>query len=49
MNFITSHWGTIATVLLGISELLSFVPGVQANGVIQAILNALRSLLGKKA
>jgi len=49
MQFITDHWGVIATMLLGVSELISFIPGIQANSIAQAIINGLRAVLAPKA
>lgn len=38
----------ISSILLGISEALSLIPAVKANGVIQLIMNILKMLVGKK-
>jgi hypothetical protein len=38
--------GVIFGILWGISEALSFIPGVKANGIFQAILNTLSTLSG---
>ena len=38
----------VMAVLGGISEALSLIPSVKANGVFQLISNALKALLGKK-
>ncbi len=37
----------IAGALFAISEALSLIPSVKANGMFQLIFNALKSLLGK--
>ena len=37
----------ILSVLLGVSELLSFIPGVKANGVFQLVYNILSSVKNK--
>jgi hypothetical protein len=34
----------IVTALLAISEALTFIPGVQANGIFQAIFNVLKTV-----
>ena len=38
----------ISSVLLGVSEALSLIPSIKANGIIQLIMNILKMLLGKK-
>jgi len=38
----------VMAVLGGISEALSLIPSIKANGVFQLISNALKALLGKK-
>jgi hypothetical protein len=38
----------ICSVLLGVSEALSLIPWIKANGIIQLIMNILKMLLGKK-
>lgn len=48
VNFIAANKLTILGVLFGISELLSFIPSVKANGVFQLIFNALKSASGKE-
>lgn len=47
MQFLQDNWGLILGVLFGISEALSLIPGIQANGVFQFIFNVLKKLLGK--
>jgi hypothetical protein len=37
----------ICSVLLGVSEALSLIPSVKANGVIQLVINLLKSVAGK--
>jgi hypothetical protein len=38
----------VLAVLGGLSEALSLIPSIKANGVFQLISNALKALLGKK-
>jgi hypothetical protein len=38
----------ILAVLGGVSEALSLIPAVKANGVFQLVANILKTLLGKK-
>lgn len=38
----------VLAVLGGISEALSLIPSIKANGVFQLVSNALKALLGKK-
>ncbi len=38
----------IVAVLGGVSEALSLIPAVKANGVFQLVANFLKALLGKK-
>lgn len=38
----------ILAVLGGVSEALSLIPAVKANGVFQLVVNILKALLGKK-
>lgn len=45
-NWVMSNMTVILGVLFGVSEALSFIPGVAANGVFQAIYNFLK---GKQA
>lgn len=42
MQTVIENWGTIAAALLVVSEALSLIPGVKANGVFQLIVNALK-------
>jgi TctA family transporter len=44
IGWITANWALILGVLFGISEALSLIPGVQANGVFQLIVNILKAL-----
>jgi hypothetical protein len=39
----------IIAVLGGVSEALSLIPAVKANGVFQLVVSALKALLGKKS
>jgi hypothetical protein len=43
----TDTFTIIVLVLFGISEALSLIPQVQANGVFQLIFNVLKKLAGK--
>jgi hypothetical protein len=38
----------VMAVLGGVSEALSLIPAVKANGVFQLVVNILKALLGKK-
>jgi hypothetical protein len=44
MSWIMANWAFIATVLLGISEALALIPGLQANSVLEAIINFFKGL-----
>lgn len=44
MAWILANWGTIATVLLAISEALSLIPSLKSNGIILGIINFLKSV-----
>ncbi len=44
LAWITANWGLIATVLLGISETLSLIPALHSNGLIQGLINFLKSV-----
>lgn len=35
-------WLTIVTILFALSEALSLIPGIKANGIFQAIFNGLK-------
>lgn len=48
MEFIQANWAIIASVLLGISELLALIPAFKSNSILQLILNAVKSLLAPK-
>jgi len=37
----------ISSVLLGISEALSLIPSIKSNGVVQLVINLLKSIAGK--
>ena len=37
----------ISSVLLGISEALSLIPAVKSNGIVQLVINLLKSIAGK--
>lgn len=48
MQFIHDNWAAISTVLLGISEGLSLIPGIKSNGIILALLNFVKSAVAPK-
>jgi hypothetical protein len=35
MNFIRENWALIASILLGVSELLAFIPFIKSNSIAQ--------------
>jgi hypothetical protein len=37
----------ISSVLLGISEALSLIPSIKSNGIVQLVINLLKSIAGK--
>jgi hypothetical protein len=37
----------VSSVLLGISEALSLIPSIKSNGVVQLVINLLKSIAGK--
>jgi len=37
----------ISSVLLGISEALSLIPAIKSNGIVQLVINLLKSISGK--
>lgn len=43
MNTITENWGLIVSALFAVSELLSLIPSVKANGVFQLIFGWLKA------
>jgi hypothetical protein len=47
MEFIIAHKAEILGVLWGLSEALSFIPSVKANGVFQMIFEALKKAKGE--
>ena len=47
LDFLSGNMELILGVLLGVSELLSMIPGVKANGIFQALYNGLKKLAGK--
>jgi hypothetical protein len=47
MEFIIAHKAEILGVLWGLSEALSFIPAVKANGVFQMIFEALKKAKGE--
>lgn len=48
MQFIQENWIAILAVLGSISEGLSLIPSVKANGIFQLLNGLLKSLAGKK-
>lgn len=44
MTWLVANWGLIATVLLGISEALALIPGIQANSILTGLINFLKSI-----
>lgn len=44
MAWIMANWSFVATVLLGISEVLALIPSLQANSVLQSIINFFKGL-----
>jgi hypothetical protein len=49
MEYIQNNWGIIATILLGVSELLALIPAIKSNSILTLIVNTVQGLLGKKA
>ena len=47
MEFIIANKAEILCVLWGLSEALSFIPSVKANGVFQMIFEALKKAKGE--
>jgi hypothetical protein len=37
----------VSSVLLGISEALSLIPSIKSNGIVQLVINLLKSIAGK--
>lgn len=37
----------ISAVLLGVSEALSLIPSIKANGIVQLVIGLLKSIAGK--
>lgn len=48
MSWLVANWALIVSVLLGLSEVLALIPGIQSNSVFQLIANVIKSL-GTKA
>lgn len=44
MAWILANWGLIATILLGISEALALIPGLDSKGIIAGLINFLKGL-----
>lgn len=49
MEFVIAHKSEILIALLAISEVLAYVPKIQANSVFQLIVNTLKALKPKPA
>lgn len=47
MAWIMANATAIFAVALAVSEFLALIPGLQGNGILDAIIKALRSLAGK--
>jgi hypothetical protein len=47
MEFIIAHKAEILGVLWGLSEALSFIPAVKANGVFQMVVGLIKKIAGK--
>jgi len=48
MQFIQENWIAILAILGSVSEGLSLIPSVKANGIFQLLNGLLKSLAGKK-
>lgn len=48
MAWLTANWAFIATILLGISEMLSLIPALKSNGIVQGVINFLKSIGAKE-
>lgn len=42
INFIAGNWAVIASALFALSEVLSLIPSIKANGVFQLILGLIQ-------
>jgi len=49
IQWVLAHSGMIFGILFGVSEALSVIPGVEANGVFQAIFNFLKDKAPKSS
>lgn len=49
LQFLQDHSSAILGSLLAISEGLSLIPGLKSNGIMQAIVNFLKSAVAPKA
>lgn len=45
---IDQNWTILTAALLAISEALSLIPAIKANGIIQAVFNIIRMFVGKR-
>lgn len=48
-QFFVDHKASIVGALLAVSEVLSFIPSIKANGIVQLIIGALLKLKGPVA
>lgn len=46
---ISANWGTIATLLLAVSEALALIPGIKSNGIVMGIINFMKDAFSKPA
>lgn len=42
-----NFWVVLLGVLLGISELLAYIPSIKANSIFQLVINGLKKIAGK--
>lgn len=46
-QWLVNNWAMIASVSLGISEAMSLIPGIGANGIVQFVVMALKWLVAR--
>lgn len=46
MAWLIANWAIIASVLLGLSEVLALIPGIKSNSIFQLIVNGLKAIVG---
>lgn len=44
MAWLSANWGLVASLLLGVSEALSLIPGLKANGILDMLIKGLKAL-----